>query len=393
MTQFEVFHGPAAPTSVTEHGEASGVSVSVNGFSGVGRPGDLAVEIARLYGGPGSRRRAKVLLFGNYGKGNLGDEGILAGVLASLKQVADVTVVSRSPQALARAHDVRSVKMFGLRGALALLCCDQVAIGGGGMFGNGMNLVTSMLPVIALMAQKLGKQTVFLATGAYSSTPAWVQRCLRKVAAGSVFVSVRDLESAAVLDHGERTVIVDDPAIGLTPASEEAGRAALAAAGVRLDRPLLGLSIKPTHYPDRNAAQVTAAAAACAWWRETFDGDCVLLVLSGRGDNGVAVSDQTLLDEVLARTAGLGGIRLFGPDVPPEVMKSAIGGLDLVAGHRLHAQIYAWSMGVPVVGISYERKSDCFLEARRLRRIDLWALEPDILISALAALAPETRVV
>ena len=109
-------------------------------------------------------------------------------------------------------------KMMSLRGAFALLRCDQVAIGGGGMFGNGINIMTSLLPVIALLAQKLGKQTVFLATGAYSSSPSWVLGCLRKVASRSLFVSVRDLESAAVLARGPATVIVDDPAIGLVPA-------------------------------------------------------------------------------------------------------------------------------------------------------------------------------
>jgi polysaccharide pyruvyl transferase WcaK-like protein len=369
----------AATTTVTD-----GVSPAVVSAWAVGRPGDLAAEIATLYGEPGSRK--KVLLFGNYGSGNLGDEGILAGVLAALKPVANVTVVSRAPTALTRQHDVKSVKMMSARGALALLRCDHVAIGGGGMFGNGMNILTSMLPVIALAAQKLGKESIFLATGAYSSSPSWVQRCLRKVASRSLFVSVRDLESAAVLDHGPETVIVDDPAIGLTPAPAEAGRAALRAAGVRLNRPLLGLSIKPTHYRDRNEAQVAAAAAACGWWRETTDGDCVLLVLSGRGDNGVAVSDQSLLEEVAARNATRSGIHQLGPDLAPDVMKAAIGQLNLVVGHRLHAQIYAWSMGVPVVGISYERKSDVFLEGRRLRRIDLWALDPELLIEVLSSM-------
>jgi polysaccharide pyruvyl transferase WcaK-like protein len=352
----------------------------------VGRDGDLAAEISRLYGGFGRRKR--VLLFGNYGRGNLGDEGILASVLASLTPVADVTVVSRAPATLTRQHGVDAVKMMSLRGAFALLRCDHVAIGGGGMFGNGMNLVTSLLPVIALLSQKIGKETLFLATGAYSSSPSWVQRCLKQVAASSLFVSVRDKESAAVLGRGPETVIVDDPAMNLVPAPARLTSAALAAAGVRLDRPLLGISLKPTHYEDRNHAQVLAAAAVCEWWRRTLDGDCVLLCLSGRGDNGLGleVTDQTMAEQVLGLTAGLGGVHRFGPEVPPDLMKAAIGQMRLVVGHRLHAQIYAWSMGVPLVGISYERKSDCFLEARQLIRFDLWALEPKVLVDCISSL-------
>jgi polysaccharide pyruvyl transferase WcaK-like protein len=309
-------------------------------------------------------------------------------VLLALAPVADVTVVSRSPAILARQHGVDAVKMMSFRAFLSLLRCDAVAIGGGGMFGNGMNLTTSFLPVIALLSQKLRKETLFLATGAYSSSPSWVQRCLKRVAAASVFVSVRDRESAAVLGRGADTVIVDDPAINLIPAAEGMARVALEEAGVRLDRPLLGVSLKPTHYQDRNDAQVSAAAAACEWWRSTLDGDCVLLCLSGRGDNGLGskVTDRTLAEQVLARTSTSQGIHRFGPDVSPELMKAAIGQLQLVIGHRLHAQIYAWSMGVPLVGISYERKSDSFLEAHQLKRFDLWALEPDELVDWISSM-------
>lgn len=346
----------------------------------LGREGDLAVELARLFGE--CKRRKRVLLFGNYGRGNLGDEGILAAVLISLKAASNVTVVSRSPVTLSRQHDVPAVKMMSFRAAFALLRCDAVAIGGGGMFGNGMNLTTSLLPVIALLAQKLGKDTLFLATGAYSSSPSWVQRCLKKVAASSLLVSVRDKESAAVLNRGAETVIVDDPAIDLVPLSADEARIALKEAGLRLDRPLLGISLKPTHYPDRNDAQVSAAVAACQWWGEKLDGDCVLLCLSGRGDNGlgIQVTDRTLAERVLARSSAPEHIHRFGPDVSPEMMKAAIGQLQLVVGHRLHAQIYAWSMGVPLAGISYERKSDSFLESHHLKRIDLWALQAESLI-------------
>lgn len=333
-----------------------------------------------MYGG--RRRRPRVLLFGNYGQGNLGDEGILAAVLIPLAQVADVTVVTRAPALLREQHRVNAVQMMSPRSVFSVLRCDAVAIGGGGMFGNGINLLTSFLPVIALLSHALGKETLFLATGAYSSSPSWVQRCLRRVAAVSCLVSVRDEESAAVLGRGPDTVIVDDPAINLEPALDEVAKSALREAGVRLDGPLLGISLKPTRYDDRNEAQVSAAVSACDWWTREMGGDCVLLCLSDRGDNGLGrtVSDQSMARQVLGRVADPGQARLLGPEVGPDVMKAAIGQLRLLVGHRLHAQIYAWSMGVPVGGISYERKSDCFLEARQLKRFDLWALRPDDLV-------------
>ena len=352
----------------------------VNFDKSVGRHGDLNAELVRLYGQ--RRRKPRVLLFGNYGQGNLGDEGILASVLISLKPVADVTVVSRAPEALSEQHDVEAVQMMSIRGLLRLLRCDTVAIGGGGMFGNGINLITSFLPIVALLAQKIGKDTGFLATGAYSSSPSWVQRCLRKVAMGSVLVSVRDEESAAVLGRGAQTVIVYDPAINLPPASEDAARNALRDAGVSLGRPVLGISLKPTRYKDRNAAQITAAVAVCEWWNRTLDGDCVLLCLADRGDNGLGskLSDRSMAEEVIERSSETGCVVRFGPDVAPDLMKGASRSAGAGCWSSTACPDLCMGDGVSLGGISYERKSDVFLESRGLKRIDLWALQPEELV-------------
>ena len=48
-------------------------------------------------------------------------------------------------------------------------------------------------------------------------------------------------------------------------------------------------------------------------------------------------------------------------------------------------------MGVPLAGISYERKSDSFLEARQLKRIDLWTLDPEKLVEWISAMAAKDQ--
>ena len=64
------------------------------------RRGKLDEEIRALLEDRPSRPR--VLLFGNYGNGNLGDEAILTSVLDLLRPYADVTVVSRQPDRIER---------------------------------------------------------------------------------------------------------------------------------------------------------------------------------------------------------------------------------------------------------------------------------------------------
>jgi polysaccharide pyruvyl transferase WcaK-like protein len=83
-------------------------------------------------------------------------------------------------------------------------------------------------------------------------------------------------------------------------------------------------------------------------------------------------------------------VHQFGPDLTPALMKSAIGQMRAVIGHRLHAQIFAWSMGVPVAGISYERKADAFLAQVGATRFDLWGLDAADVIAWLETIVTST---
>ena len=109
---------------------------------------------------------------------------------------------------------------------LALLRADIVAIGGGGIFGNGMKGLTSLLPTVALAAQRLGKETVVPGHRRLHQRTALGRR---RACAGpprpAAWSSARDLESAEVLGPGPNTVQVDDPALTLEPAPADVARA------------------------------------------------------------------------------------------------------------------------------------------------------------------------
>jgi len=127
--------------------------------------------------------------------------------------------------------------------------------------------------------------------------------------------------------------------------------------------------------------------ALADWWTAERGGEVALVCLSDRGDNGLggSVSDVTLAEAVRAGSASPTRVHLLGPNLEPNVVKAAMGEMSAVVAHRLHAQIFAWSMGTPMAGISYERKADAFLEETRSRRVDLWHLDEASLIEWLAA--------
>ena len=61
----------------------------------------------------------KLLLSGYYGFGNIGDEAILAGILTSLKDRHEITVLSNDPRSTSYLHKVKAVhRYFGALKAL-----------------------------------------------------------------------------------------------------------------------------------------------------------------------------------------------------------------------------------------------------------------------------------
>ncbi|PZS31985.1 MAG: hypothetical protein DLM58_10700 [Pseudonocardiales bacterium] len=314
----------------------------------------------------------RMVIFGNYGNGNLGDEAILSAILATLRYRASVTVMSRRPDRVNALHAIPSANALSVAGVRSLLRADIVAIGGGGIFGNNMALLPRLLPLLALVLRMLGKSIVFVAIGAYTTTPGWIKPLLRVLARTSAMTTVRDAESAQVL--GANSIVVPDPGMSIvaTPASEVAGY--LADLGVPVDATLLAVSLKPAADPRVDIRQKKVATAAIEHWlRAEPSGAVVLLCLSERGDHGHGMgrSDRTLADEV---RHGLGDdprVHLVEADVTPWLMKGVIARCAVVVAHRLHAQMFAVDEGRPLLGMSWERKSDAFLDEMGLPRIDL----------------------
>jgi polysaccharide pyruvyl transferase WcaK-like protein len=325
--------------------------------------------------------------------GNLGDEAILARLVEVTGERCDVIVVARNPQWVRKLHGVAAVLTTSAQGLRAYLRADVLAIGGGGIFGYGMPTLPRLLPAVAILGRLLGKQTAYLAIGAYDGMPRLVSVLLRMSARLSGLVSVRDTESYRNLDvrrlgRRVRPLLVTDPGLELTPAGEAEGRALLEASGVRTAPAPLGISLKPTPSPELNERALDALARAVDWWCEHREGDVAFFALSHRGDYGLGegLSDLTLAAKLAERLRRPERLHVVGPDVHPAVLKAAIGLTAGVVALRLHAQIFAWATGRPLLGLSFERKSDAFLSEAGAFRLGLADIKADDIVGWLEGL-------
>jgi polysaccharide pyruvyl transferase WcaK-like protein len=310
-----------------------------------------------------------MLLCGNYGNGNVGDEAILAGILEAASSRYRMTVLSRHPDEVRRLHGAGAVATTSWDALRCFLRADVLAIGGGGIFGRGIPTLPALLPWVACLGRLLGKRTAYISIGAYPDAPRCVLLGLRLSALVSDVVSVRDRESMRTLcprrpRSTRHPLMVPDPAIALAPCAAWRAHEVLRAGGVPEGQRPLVVSLKPGPDPATLERLLDSVVSAVDWWCVQREEDVVLAILSARGDYGLGsgLTDRHLAEEVVRRARHPRRIHIIGPHLHPREMKGVMGLATGVVAVRLHAQIFAWSMRRPLFGIVFEAKAQTFLQ-------------------------------
>lgn len=314
--------------------------------------------------GGGVPRATRVLIIGNFGNGNTGDEAMLARTLQELPVDTDIRVVSRNPRMVEAMHRVPAVPMGGVAFTRALKWCDGIAVVGGGMFGTGASPLVRALPAIVWAATARGRDITYLAVGVYPGTPERVLDLLRLSVRRPGRISVRDEVSAATLGAAVGAPVVGDLAMGLQPAPASDARAALAAAGIDPGVPLLLLAPKALPNPILvECLQDSAETLARRWIAR--GGAVAGLAISTHADYGLGLArrDAVLVDELAERLGR--AVPVLGPQLDPALAKAVVGEADALFGLRLHALVFAVSSGVPCLGVGWEDRTTAFLAEHR----------------------------
>lgn len=305
-------------------------------------------------------RATRVLVIGNFGNGNTGDEAMLARTLQELPADTDVKVVSRNPRMVEALHRVPAVAMEGVAFTRALHWCDGIAVVGGGLFGTGSSTLVKILPAIVWATTARGRDIAYVAIGVYPGTPDRVLDLLRRSVRKPGRITVRDQTSAATLGDAIVAPVVGDLAMGLEPAPAADARRALAAAGVAAGVPLLLVAPKALPNPILVDALQEAAEKLARRWIER-GGAVAGLAIGTHADYGLGLArrDEVLVDELGSRLGR--ELPVLGPQLPPALAKAVVGEADALFGLRLHALIFAVSTGVPCLGVGWEERTTAFL--------------------------------
>lgn len=290
----------------------------------------------------------QVVIMGNYGGSNWGDEAILAGLLASLRdQEREITVVSANPEFSRRLHGENAVAMppAGFRsfcfqpGALlrflrVVKTADYLVIGGGGIFQDREWRAVFLWAWYLFWGSRLKTPLLFVAQSVGPLRFPWSRLIARWAFRKADYISVRDAGSVVLLDR-------------------------------------LGIQ-------NKNIIQSTDAIFALPIARPSAHRKGTLLAL--RGDGGVSIQTAkqliahlphpvtaAVLDRADRRFASALGVPVWEP-AGIEDLRQTIRAAELVVSARLHGNLIALLEATPFLALAAAPKIQAFFADRGLEQ-------------------------
>lgn len=335
-----------------------------------------------------------IVISGYYGFRNIGDEAVLQSILAALEEESkaagirlDPVVLSIDPEWTTRTYGVKAVHRMKFGEVRNAIKSSSGLISGGGSLlqdATGIKSIPYYLGVIKL-AQWMRKPTFIYAQGVGPVNRGIFRPLIASVFRRCQYVSVRDVESAALLkDIGvpkNMIEVVPDPVMGLSlpgdtnseaeaslsdssasPASTEASGAsgeAKSAAGAnsasQRELPVVGVSVR---YWNPQRAELMKLAEGL----NAIMNRMPLHIRFLPFHHPIDVEASRFVMNMLNPAEEHGGEVSIAPqsETPLEMLEE-VKKCDLLIGMRLHSLIYAASQNVPLLGISYDPKIDHFL--------------------------------
>lgn len=347
---------------------------------------------ARMIEFPATERRAgsQIVIVGASGFTNLGDDAILAAMLAELRAMisgAIFTVATGDPDSLTTdapsgGTDVTAITLDDGAITAALAEADLLIVGGGGFVYdydarisayNFLHGDTSLFYPhyrAALTAHSLGVPIHFYGVGIGPLLTAAGRGLTRTILSLASAITVRDPLSLVELHAAGLTTpapeLTADPAVRLAPAAT--ARAAntprrvgfVARAWLRLGA---DWTASGADYFERYVEWLAAGADhAVAQW----DAEPLFLPLQRRYDD-----DQAIAARIIARMRHGARARIADDLTDYRGLQATLGGLDALVSTRLHPLILAGVAGVPPIGVAISPKVRAFLSALDLTDLAL----------------------
>lgn len=284
-------------------------------------------------------RQIQAVLCGYYGKGNGGDEALLATLLQMLPEHVIPVVLSGHLDETRDRYQVETRDRMALAPVLKILRQSDAFIWGGGSLIQDATSAISPLYYAGLMtvAQTLKLKTIAWAQGIGPLKNPLTRALARRTFAGCTAVSVRDRGSASLaIDWRIPHILAPDPVWALETAPVPG----------LWDLPAPRVAVSLRSHPQLTPKRLANLTRALIDF-QTATQTCILLLPFQLSE------DLAIAQEIQPQLPGANQI-LYLED--PKSLKGVFRGVEMVIGMRYHSLIMAASVGCRCFAISYDPK-------------------------------------
>ncbi len=296
----------------------------------------------------------RALLSGYYGKGNGGDEALLATLLQMLPPHVVPVVLSGKPEETRDRYGVESYNRMAFTSVLqALRSCDAFIWGGGSLIQDA---TSAMNPFyyggLMTLAQRMGLKTVAWGQGIGPLKRPQTRWLARKTFAGCTKVSVRDRASANLLaDWQIPCILAPDPVWALESKPVPG----------LWDLPAPKVAVTLRSHPQLTETRLANLTRALADFQKATQTFILLLPFQKSEDLVIAEAIQPQLKDV-SKIMCL---------EDPQLLKGVYRGVEMTIGMRLHSLIMAAAEGCRCFALSYDPKVNRLMEDLEMPGWDL----------------------
>jgi len=315
--------------------------------------------ISRRNSKEASKNHYDAIISGYYGFKNVGDDAMLMAIIDTLrihKNDLRILVLSKNPLETRRIYNVDSISRVNLIQILFIMKNSKLFISGGGSLIQDNTSTRSLIYYLGMiwLAKKMKMKVMIYANG-IGPLNKKNNRNLTKYVVDKVDVitlreelSHKELKSLNI--NKPQIHVTADPAFTIKPETVEHTDYLLEDEEIDPKGSYIGISVRKWYDHDKYE---TTLANIADYIIENYGKDILFIPMHYPGD-------LVIIENIRAKMKNK-SFAISKKHSVSEIL-GIIGKTEMLIGMRLHALIFAASIGVPIVGIVYEPKVEGFLE-------------------------------
>lgn len=305
------------------------------------------------------RNHYDAIISGYYGFKNVGDDAMLMAIIDNLrmcKKDLRILVLSKNPVETRRIYNVDSINRINLLRILFTMRKSKLFISGGGTLIQDNTSTRSLIYYLGMiwLAKKTNMKVMIYANG-IGPLNKKNNRNLTKYVVNKVdVITLREELSYKELVNlnidKPQIHVTADPAFTIKAENPEHINYLLSSEGIDPQTPFIGFSVRRWNNHDKYE---TTIAKIADYIIETYGINTLFIPMHYPGD-------LVIIENILSKMKNKGYAIRKKHSVSETL--GIIGKTQMLIGMRLHALIFAASIGIPSVGIVYEPKVEGFLK-------------------------------